>query len=363
VTQGFSEIRWLLALEATLFFSVPVWVPCAWGRPATYPIQFALVLFAVASVCTLLFHVAPACFACRRAATKSPMSWALVPLAVGYVVYSIRLLLTMQRTLVNFVPSRIALPVLLLSVAAIGFVRSWWKVGAVLMLLIGVGVSIYMLATPWRGIGVVNGAFAREPSQDSVYFAEGLIFATAPAFAIAARIGSLEPRLGRIWLSAGVGFFFPLCLSVSVTALMAQAGENLFWRPSLFLEFIWALEGPGGGHAPWAWHAIEVVVASTFIGPTLVGCLSVRLLAGGFGRARKIMLGAGAAAAVAWVLLTHATLALYPPYDLVVVLWTELIAAFGIASGLGCLFRKREERSADRATSRSPLPGSSAVKS
>ena len=58
------EMWWTVALEATLFFSLPAWTFSAnraW--PANHPFVFALAVLAGASVATALCHIAPAFWA------------------------------------------------------------------------------------------------------------------------------------------------------------------------------------------------------------------------------------------------------------------------------------------------------------
>jgi hypothetical protein len=297
----------------------------------------------VATACAVVFHVGPACFAARYGPLGPRASWALVPLAVGYIVYSARLLLAMHRQLPfpRHRSSQITLFVLLLLVATLAFVRCWWKAGTVVALLIGVGLSFYMLATPWNGIWTANSHFAQEPFPDSGYLTEGLFVAIAPAVAIAWHIGSsLETRKNRIWLTASFGIFLPLLLSAFVAALMAQAGENLFWRPSLFLGFEWALEGRNGGHNGPVWNAVAVLVALSLIGPALLSALSVRLLASTFGKAQKLTLALFGALVIAWLQVNQPDLWFHPPYDLALSLWTFVLGILGLAGGLACLFRR-----------------------
>jgi hypothetical protein len=201
-----------------------------------------------------------------------------------------------------------------------------------------------MLATPWHGIWEGNSRFAQEPSPDSRYLTEGLFVAMAPGFAIAWRIGCLEKRTNRIWFTASLGVFLPLLLSASIAALMAQAGENLFWRPSLFLGFEWALEGRNGGHNAMAWHAITGLVALSLVGPSLLSALSVRWLAANFDRAKKVTLGLTGAVVIAWLLVAQPDLPFSPPYDLAQSLWTSILAILGITGGLACLFHRPSER-------------------
>jgi hypothetical protein len=44
--SGRREILWLIALEATLSFSEPVWLPSSWNNPARDPLEFIVALLA-----------------------------------------------------------------------------------------------------------------------------------------------------------------------------------------------------------------------------------------------------------------------------------------------------------------------------
>ena len=189
----------------------------------------------------------------------------------------------------------------------------------------------------------MNSSFAREPVPDSRYLTEGLFVAIAPAFAIAWRIGYLETRKNRIWFTACLGVFLPLLLSASIAALMAQAGENLFWHPSLFLDFSWALQGPNGGHNSTTWRALSVLVALSLFGPALLAALSVRWLATTFSKAKNLTLAFAGAIAITWLLVTQPNLSFLPPYDLAFGPWTFLLAVLGTMGGLACLFRRSGE--------------------
>lgn len=78
---------WLVALEATLFFSLPCWEFTAiWAAPISHPARFGVALVVTAAVATFSCHVGPALFAARFGGRLRRITWVvLVWLSVGYV--------------------------------------------------------------------------------------------------------------------------------------------------------------------------------------------------------------------------------------------------------------------------------------
>src|SRR3954462_7799040 len=101
------DISWLVALEATLSFSLPVWFASGSNNPAGHTAYFFPALLAVAAACTFVFHLAPAYFASRYAPLGVQSSWMLVLLAIGCTIYSTRLLLAVDQPLLNLAPPRV----------------------------------------------------------------------------------------------------------------------------------------------------------------------------------------------------------------------------------------------------------------
>jgi hypothetical protein len=344
--QDKGEFWWLLALKATLFLSLPCWVTASYAQPASYPIRFAACLVAATSVSALVFHVGPALFAARFGSREYPFSWVLsLCVAAGYMYYALRLAEFVARSFGDkmWLAAEVTF---LLALLVVGFVKSWWKPVLAAGLLHGAGILAWMLTTPWNGLWTRNTRMWLEPPQFDQLLVKAMLLVAAPAAVIGWRIGHIEPGVRRIWLSGVIGVFLPLVFAVSIASFAAEAGENLYWRPSLPLGFEWALLGFRGQAEP----GIIPLVVWTVTWPALLCIVSLRLLAKEWKPTKRALLLLPAAGCVVF----DATVRLPWLYDDQVgsdfatwpyQIWAAGLAIAGAATVLSCLIWRRTKGS------------------
>jgi hypothetical protein len=273
VQIGRRDFWWLVGLEATLFASLPCWEATApYAEPATFPFRFGLIVLLAATLATLACHVVPAFFAARYQGTERWFWWLLLPwLGFGYLDWLITLVRATQMA-ADRLPG---ITVMLLAVALFaGLVRQWWKPVAVAGILLGTGILALAIATTSHGLHYRNPHYSAPPEQlDWVVF-KGMLLAGSPAVVLGWQIGRIEPQPRHIWLSGFVGLWIPLFLSVTVASLADQAGANLFWRPSLFRGFNWAILGVPKALLPAMW----VLLNWTQLWPAVLSIVSLRLI-------------------------------------------------------------------------------------
>lgn len=343
-----SDFWWLLALEAMLFLSLPCWVSAAYVRPATHPARFVLILIALAALGTLIFHIAPAFWGRQFGRGQNLFVWiVMLWLSAGYIYYSMHLLQALIDIFASSYGPSVRLAALiigLLLLAILAFVRSWYKPVVMLGFIQCTVLLGLTLTTPLAGLWTKNLRWVSGPSEDYNVLWQALLMIAPPAMSIGWRIGFKEQSKRRVWLRGLLGFFLPLCFSVSIVALMAQAGENLYWRPSLPIGFHWAyivlLRHAGSrGWTAWRW-----AIALTAIYPALLGVLSVKILINAWLPWMRITLFALAAFALCRVAIEPVT-GFYPPYDNLQIFWAVLCAAIAGAAALSCLLVRRRNTS------------------
>jgi hypothetical protein len=155
-----------------------------------------------------------------------------------------------------------------------GLVKYWWKPAVAAGSFLGVAILAWALTANWHGLWVRNLHYSDAPAQLDWLVAQGMLLSAAPAVVIGWRIGRVESNSRRIWLSGFVGVWLPLAVSVAVASLADQAGANLYWAPSLFRGFNWAILGPHGNSGR---YAITPVVWTLLL-PALVSMVSLRQL-------------------------------------------------------------------------------------
>ena len=165
------EVWWLLALEATLFLSLPFWESTApWAEPIGKPYRFSISLIFAATAAMFACHLGPASLATKFGDRPSRHRFSqvlLVWLGFGYIAWTLSMA---QSVAVLTAPVRIAgedqigigwfypgvMAALVAVVMIVAWVRSWWKPFAVSGLLLGSGILVWALATTWRGLWTRN---------------------------------------------------------------------------------------------------------------------------------------------------------------------------------------------------------------
>ena len=299
------EVRWLIALEAMLFLSLPCWESAAiWIPPVGHPLRFGVTLTLSAAIATFSCHVGPGLFASRFGTRRPRLVWVfLIWLAVGYVDW-LGTLARAEADLTGVVwPANlgagswrviaVALPIAFLAVVTMAVcVRSWWKYAVVIGLPLGLGILVWALAATWNGLWIrdryfpydrIDWSFIRDFDELDWAFAKGILLSAAPAMVVGWRVGQIEPRPARIWMSGFAGIWLPLVLSVTVASMATQAGVNLYYRPSLPRGFNWALLGRHGQLEA----SVIIFTLLTLFSPALVSAFSLREIVPEWGRRFK----------------------------------------------------------------------------
>jgi hypothetical protein len=164
----------------------------------------------------------------------------------------------------------------LAAITALAWTRLW-KYSAIACLIFGIGFVIWALVSSWPGLWVDNPHLDPAPN-DSVAFnwlvTKGMLLSAAPAVLIAWRIGRMEERKSRIWLSGLLGVAIPLILAVTVASLATMAGVRAHWRPSYHRGFNFATVE---GYLRFG-SITRTMTILTFLGPTLLAAFSIKQL-------------------------------------------------------------------------------------
>ena len=316
-----SEWRWLVALEAGLFFSVVCWETTAsWAAPTYEPVPFALALLAAAAVGMLTCHVAPAFYASRFAVPGWVMAW----LAFGYLEWLWGLAGAGWDVLGWFAVGG----------AVVCWRAAWrWVLGA--SLVVGIGVLGWALQAQWRGIGAMNPYYSSGRETVFEYFTPGVLLAAAPAMVIAWRIGKTRPEAKTIWWSGILGVWLPVLVAVAVASVATDAGATLHWHPSLFRGFYWALQGVERLN-----ETALALAMGTLLAPAILSLYALRELNSAWtGRRAMLLIPVGLWAA-AWAmseLIEPGAGARYF-FSTIHAWWAWGVVALGAAAGLRVLF-------------------------
>ena len=228
-----SELWWTVALEATLFFSVPSWALTDRGWPGNSPGQFALAVLIGASTALLLFHIVPATCASTVSRPLQSRAGRSVRLAVGawfcvgaavslgqmahlsgsmYVLYRDASWLNQPAWRVI----AIVLSLLCVLVPAVLAWRSAWQRPLIaLCLFLGVFLATVAFWAQVPGLRTRNPQLISEVGLDEPFrVIQGMLMAAAPASILALRIGKMGLSSRRIWWTGIGGMWLPLSVSV-----------------------------------------------------------------------------------------------------------------------------------------------------
>jgi len=285
--DGEAQLGVLVAtrLGGDVVLVAPCWdLTAQWAEPVSNPFRFGVALIVGATLATIACHVGPAMFAARFGDHQHRFSWiVLLWLAVGYLEW----IFTGSRyfsIIGQSVDSEHPLsqwasfgmtPMFLVTVLIAGWVKSWWKPVTVGGILLGTGVLVWALITTWKGLWTQNPHYSTDPPEFESLIIKGMLLSAAPLIVIGWRIGLIEREPKRIWLSAIAGVWVPAVVSVTIASLATQAGSNLYWVPSLFRGFNWALLGRNGQLEP----VVMMLAGLTLWWPALVSAISLRTLA------------------------------------------------------------------------------------
>ena len=224
------EMWWTVALEATLFFSLPGWAFSAnraW--PANCPIVFTLAVLAGASLATALCHFAPALWA-RKHNLPWPVAFCLAAGAASSFAWTI---------LIN--PRGLTSLILVLVMLAIAWNSRSCRIATLFCLVFGVTLLVVLFLRQSTGLWIHNPHLSSEENMGnntSVFV--GMLAAAAPAAILAMRIGRTAPSARHIWWSAAAGIWVPSVAAMTIASLAMMGGTRLHWVPSLLSGYSWA---------------------------------------------------------------------------------------------------------------------------
>jgi hypothetical protein len=282
VPKRTSEYWWLIGLEATLVFSLPFWEDTApWSWPAANPVQFAAFVIGAATIAMLCCHIGPAMCAAKFG-RRPHLPWWIpaIWLSAGYLEW----LGTLVRTLGPFTyspnqqrPIDIAFVfAVLAAITIIAWIGPSWRYAAVACLAFSIGVLTWLTATSWPGLWIHNRYFGtEEPDPHNWVLVKGMLVSAAPALLIGWRLGRVESRPSKIWLSGLLGLWLPIVISVTLASLATMAGLRAHYHPSLPPGFYWAMQGTHGRLEELA----VVLTTLTFLGPALLAAICLNELA------------------------------------------------------------------------------------
>jgi hypothetical protein len=284
-----------VALETTLFFSLPGWLlfaDDAW--PVTDLSAFLQTILVGAFLAMLLCHVCPALWVrdCNvleiprvsRTLALLPRVWLLLgaALALVYVARFVGGMFFMMRWSdpIARISHELIAAACSMGAAAVVFSGPRLLRGiALLAVTIGAGVLVALFLAQWPGLWIRNPQLSTESGlNNSSSVMAGILLAAAPAVVLAARVGRMRVSTRKIWLTGLVGVAGPVVLAVLLASLAKVGGVRLHWKPSIPIEFISAF---------WGWHefplkALVPLAGVTAIGPVLVCALWIRDLMPGF---------------------------------------------------------------------------------
>ena len=336
------EIRWTVALEASLFFSVPSWLLMERGWPGDHPDQFVVAVLGGASLALVLCHVAPALCApaISRLAGHGIGRWVMWPAGAWFCVGAAVSLGQIARLGGGMVvlwrnqPDHPGWGTLAAAVALIfaalaagiawqGVSRHRLAIGGCLAL--GVALVAVSCGAQWAGMAARSPSMVSEAGLNSPQLLlEGILLAAAPVSILAFRLGRMELPAKRIWWTGLSGVWLPLIASATLLSLSKMCGARLYWRPSLPIQFDYAFAWLFQKTNHWAiglWP-----LSLTLLAPCIVCALWVRELTGNWERNWRtgaMLLGL---AGIAWWILSPFAWAQYYSYWLRLILWADALA-------------------------------------
>jgi hypothetical protein len=280
------ELRWTVALEAALFFSIPCWslsTDRAW--PSDTPYQFAFAVLAGASMALVLCHITPAtCETAMRSLLSSRSGRALgwpvrAWFCVGAMASLIQLahlagsmsVLWRDATYFNKPVWRsiaAALAVIYIAASlAIAANRRWNQ--PVIALSLTSGVFLSFTGVIAQSSGLQTHRWISEAGFNAPYsIFKGMVLSATPAAILALRIGRMRlPPRTVVWTGV-LGVWLPLVASVSLVSFAKMCGARLYWKPSLPIEltyaFVWLLQATNR-LAVLLWPLAVTVLASCIV--------------------------------------------------------------------------------------------------
>jgi hypothetical protein len=292
------ELRWIVTLEAALFFSIPCWALStdrAW--PSDAPWQFAFAVLAGASTALILCHITPAmCESSIRSFWLSRWGGALRwPIAAWFSLGAMASLIQLAHLtgsmfvlwqdasyLSQPVWRSLAVIVALICIAgslATVVNRNWSRPVIIASLTVGVCLSLAGVIAQSSGLQTTNPHMISEVGLNDPYsIAKGMFLSATPAAILALRLGTMQLPPRKIVWTGVIGVWLPLLASVALVSVAKMAGARLYWKPSLPIEFtyafVWLFQATNR-LIPLLWPvAVTVLVPCIVCAVWIVDCVS-----------------------------------------------------------------------------------------
>jgi hypothetical protein len=340
---GNRELRWIVALEAALFFSVPSWVLTDRGWPSDGPSQFMLALLVGASTALVICHVAPAlCAPAISRLAEDPagriIGW---PVAAWFCVGAATSLAHMARISgsmyvllrdVRHEPTWKLIAILValfcalvsMGIAWLRTLRQRLVIGFCLVLGIGLAITTCWVQVP--GLATRNPQMTSEEGLNyPLRMIEGMLLAAAPGTILALRIGRMGLATRRVWWTGVIGVWLPLVTSVALLSLSKMCGARLYWKPSFPIGFEYAFA--------WLFQRTDSLarglwpLSLTMLSPSIVCAIWIKDLTRTWPwNLRKLLAFAGLAATACWLMSPFLS-TVYYSYWLWSILFASLLAS------------------------------------
>jgi hypothetical protein len=260
--ESVVELRWTLALEAALFFSLHCWIMTvdrAW--PGDNSWQFALSLLMGASSAVVLCHLIPALceptieLLWRRRAGRILLFPFGIWLSLGAVAALFEMATATASMLVlwrdlplgahhqawQWLARCLALVCVLASLVTAAIPR-WSCLVASVCLGVGFSLAVAGFFTQSSALHSTNPQMRSEDGlgDSPASVASGMLLASAPAAILGLRIGRMRLPFWRVVSTGFWGVWLPVIASVTLVSVAKMCGVRLYWKPSLPLDWTWA---------------------------------------------------------------------------------------------------------------------------
>ena len=245
-----------VALEASLFFSFPAWVAtadAAW--PPSNIEGFLRTLALGAAVSLVFFHVLPGLWGQRinKLSEVFPiriLGWLLsawmIICAILTLGFAARLAGGMHRlgqygNEKDAITAIVLYTVFAVLIAMFGLRRQ--KIVGIICCGIGICFLVALFIAQWPGLWIRNSSMSGEPHGYPLRVFEAILTVAAPAAVVGFRMGRLGASTRSIWTSGLLGIVLPIMVATTLASYAKVGGARLHWKPSLPIEFTWAMHG------------------------------------------------------------------------------------------------------------------------
>jgi len=244
----------MVALEASVFFSLPAWFSITYPAwPSSNPGGFAAAVALAAGSAMVFYHVIPALLG-RSAArpqgrTSGLVTWLIRAWLVTGAVFSLSGATQFQGLALRafrygdanvHLWSLAVIPLMgLVAAAATALATSmrWRKPIGVSCCAFGLVFLIGLFIAQWEGLSERTLIVRDDP--EATFWA--ILPVAAPTAVIGFRIGRSGATARQIWWTGALGVAAAIAVAATLAAFAKVGGANLHWKPSLSIDFTFAL--------------------------------------------------------------------------------------------------------------------------